>query len=178
MAKKFQDKLYVKEELSLTEKQLDRIVKKMKERHPLENWFFVRKALNGEETTYFNRQFVRWIKEVYLNKSNDYLTLEIQFFEKEIKLICEEQNIIYEPMKYIDMSVKDLANYFKRNSDSIRTAIWKMPTELKDNCKYINDNTLYIKAEGVKWIHQNFYRKSYLEYLEKTKLLLEGVKVD
>lgn len=178
MAKKFQDKLYVKEELSLTDKQLDRIVKKMKERHPLENWFFVRKALNGEETTYFNRQFIRWIKEVYLNKSKDYLTLEILFFEKEIKLICDEQNIDYEPLKYSDMSIKELCNYFKRNSDSIRTAIWKLPTELKEECKYIENNILYIKAEGVKWIHKNFYRKSYLEYLEKTKLFLEGVRVD
>lgn len=178
MAKKFQDKLYVKKELSITEKQLDRAIKKMKERHPLEDWFFVRKALNGEERTYFHIQFIKWLKDVYLNKSADYLSLEILFFENEIEQLCNELNIIYKPIEYKDMSIKELSIYFHRNLESIRTAIYRMPDELKLSCKYIKDDNLYIKSEGVKWIHKNFYRKSYLEYLEKTKLSLEENKVD
>ena len=177
MAKKYRDKDYVKEELNLTDKQLTRAEKKAKERHIFENWIFVRNALNGQTTIYYHQQFIRWIKEVYLVYDKYYLDLEIAFFEKLITELVNELNVGYKPLEYKDMSVKDMMRYFEKDYASIRLAIYKMHQEYNSNLKYYENERLMIKAEGIKWLNEKYYRKSYLEYLEKTKLALEGTKI-
>lgn len=177
MAKKYQDKEYVKEVLNLTEKQLSRAEKKAKERHILEDWIFVRNAPNGQTTVYYHQQFIRWIKEVYLVHDKYYLDLEITFFENLIKEITREFNIEYKPLEYKDMNVKEMMRYFDKDYDSIRLAIYKMHHQYNSNLKYYNNERLIIKADAIKWLNEKYYRKSYLEYLERTKLKLEGTKI-
>ncbi len=177
MAKKYQDKEYVKKILNLNEKQLSRAEKKAKERHILEDWIFVRNAPNGQTTIYYHQQFIRWIKEVYLVHDKYYLDLEITFFENLIKEITNESNIEYKPPEYKDMSVKEMMWYFDKDYGSIRLAIYKMHHEYNSNLKYYDNERLLIKAEGIKWLNEKYYRISYLKFLEKTKLNLEGNKV-
>ncbi len=177
MAKKYQDKDYVKEELNLTDKQLIRAEKKARERHIFEDWIYVRNASNGQTSIYYHKQFIRWIKEVYLVHDRYYLDLEIEFFEKLIIELVNEFHLEYKPLEYRDMSVKDMMWYFKKDYASIRLAIYKMHHEYNSNLKYYENERLMIKAEGIKWLNEKYYRKSYLKYLEKTKLALEGTKI-
>lgn len=42
--------------------------------------------------------------------------------------------------------------------------------------KYIKDGKVYVKAEGVKWLNEKYFRKSYLKELENYKLALQRAK--
>lgn len=178
MAKKYQDKSYVERELNLTSKQLDRAEKRMIESHPLENWIYVRNASNGETTIYYDRQFIKWIKDVYLVHDKYYLDLEISFYENLIREIVEEKNIEYPTIEYKDMDAKEMMDYFGRDYKNIKVAIYKMHNNFDSNLKYYKDGSLVIKAEGIKWINEKYYRTAYLKYLERIKLSLEGKKND
>ena len=120
MAKRYQDKEYAKQLLNITEKQLYRAERKAKERHPLEDWIFVRHPLNGETIVYYHQQFIKWIKEVYLVCDKYYLDLEILFFENLISEIVNEFNLEYKPLEYKDMSVKEMMQYFDKDYGSIQ----------------------------------------------------------
>lgn len=177
MAKKYQDKCDVEKELNLTTKQLDKAERRMLEKHPLEDWIYVRNASNGETTIYYDRQFIKWIKEVYLIRNKYYLDLEIDFYERLIKEIVSEKNIDYHPIEYKDMDAKEMMDYFEKDYKNIKVAIHKMHNTFNSNLKYYKDGSLIIKAEGIKWINEKYYRISYLKYLEKLKLSLEGNKI-
>lgn len=178
MSKKYQRKYNVGIELNMSNRQLDRAEKKILERHPLENWIYIRNAQNGQTTVYYDIQFINWIKEVYLIHDKYYLDLEISFYEKLIHEIVKDNDIEYNSIEYHDMNIKELMKYFNKDYKSIQLAISKMSKEYKPNLKSYLNNNIIIKAEGVKWINEKYYRKSYLEYLERTKLSLEGNKVD
>lgn len=72
------------------------------------------------------------------------------------------------------MSVQGLMSYFNKDYQNIRVAIHRMNKNYKSNLKYYMNDDLIIKAEGVKWINEKYYRKSYLKYLESQKQLLDG----
>ena len=173
MNKKFQDRWYVERDLHLTHKQLDRAIQKMKKRHPKENWIYVWRPANNQVTEYCSLEFVEWLKEVYLVKNIYYIDLEIAFYEKLINQIETEINIPHKEIEYKDMSKKELQYYFNRDSKSVGTAIATMCSRYNKDMKYISDDTIMIKAEGVKWLNEKYYRKSYLEYLEDYKHHLE-----
>lgn len=173
MSKKFQDRWYVEKELNLTTKQLDRIIQKMQQRHPAENWIYVREPNNNQRTEYCSLEFVEWIKEVYLRKDKYYLDLEIDFYEKLIRKLEDALNISHNEIDYSDMSKKEMMEFFNKNLKSIDMAISKMGERYKKNLKYVEDGIIFIKAEGVKYINEKYYRKSYLKYLEDLKRKLE-----
>lgn len=177
MNTKYQDRQYVGKQLLLSLQQLKRAERKVKARHPLENWIYVRKAINGQSTIYYSIEFVEWLKDVYLGDGY-YLDLEISFYEKQINRLAKEQNIFYTPITYSDMSVKRLSEYFDKSVESIRVAIYKMNKEYRPNLKYNKNGIIFIKAEGVKWLNEKYYRKSYLQYLERLKLSMQGSKVE
>lgn len=172
MAKKYQDKYYVLKELSITENQLERAVRVVKKRHPLEtNWIIVRRASNGQSTIYYCTEFIDWLKEVYFFNEGYYLDLEIKFYKKLIDSLNPK---FEEELQYKDMSVQGLMSYFNKDYQNIRVAIHRMNKNYKSNLKYYMNDDLIIKAEGVKWINEKYYRKSYLKYLENQKQLLDG----
>lgn len=173
MNKKFQDRWYVEKDLHLTHKQLDRAIQKMKERHPKENWIYIRRPANNQITEYCSLEFVAWLKEVYLVKNKFYLDLEIAFYEKIIKEIETELNIPHKEIIYRDMNKKELMDFFKKNSSNIEIAISKMCNRYNKDLKYISNDTIMIKADGVKYLNEKYYRKDYLTYLEDYKHELE-----
>lgn len=174
MAKKYQDKYYVLNELSITENQLERAIRVVKKRHPLEtSWIVVRKPSNGQITIYYCTEFIDWLKEVYFVEGY-YLDLEIKFYKKLINTLNPNSE---DKLQYKDMSVQGLMSYFKKDYQNIRVAIHRMNKNYKSNLKYYMDGELLIKAEGVKWINEKYYRKAYLKYLENKKQLLDGSNI-
>jgi len=173
MSKNFQDRWYVEKELNLTSRQLDRAIEKMQKRHPKENWIYVREPNNNQRTEYCSLEFVEWLKEVYLVKDKYYLDLEIAFYEKLIKRLEDALNISHNEIKYGDMTKKEMMEFFNKNLKSIDMAISKMCERYSKDMKYIEDGIIFVKAEGVKYINEKYYRESYLNYLEKLKRNLE-----
>ena len=174
MNNKFQDRWYVEKELNLTSKQLDRIIQKMRQRHPAENWIYVREPNNNQRTEYCSLEFVEWIKEVYLRKDKYYLDLEIAFYEKLIKNFEDALNISHNEINYSDMSKHEMAEFFDKDLNSIDVAISKMCKRYNKELKYVEDGIIFIKAEGVKYLNEKYYRKGYLKYLEDLKRKLSN----
>lgn len=171
MAKKYQNKEYVLNKFSITELQLNRIIRTVKRRHPLElDWIVSRQGLNGQKTIYYCLELIDWISEVYL-ANGYYLDLEIKFYERLIHNIKNDSDDL---ILYKDMSIDEAMDYFNKDADGIRFAVRKMSIEYKDNLKYYMNDTLMIKAEGIKWLNEKYYRKSYLKFLERLKLRLDG----
>ena len=158
---------------NLSEEQLKRIIKKMIKRHPYEKWVRKKFAQNGQVITLLATEFVLWLEKVYFNKSKYYLDLEIDFFEFRIRDLEKELNITPRKEHYQDMNITELMNYFDKSRNSIDVAVHKMVKELGSDIKYKQNNVVIIKASGVKWLNEKYYRKSYLKNLEIYKLMLE-----
>ncbi len=52
-----------------------------------------------------------------------------------------------------------------------------MNKRYRDDLKYYIDGKLYVKEEGVKWLNEKYYRKSYLKCLEYKKQNLDGYEI-
>lgn len=174
MNKKFQDRWYVEKELNLTSKRLDRAIKKMQKRHPAENWIYIRKPDNNQRTEYLSLEFVEWLKEVYLINHKYYLDLEIAFYEKLIRRLEDALNISHNEIEYDDMSKKEMMEFFNKDMKSIDMTISKMCKHYSKDMKYIEDGIIFIKAKGIKYINEKYYRKGYLKYLEDLKRRLDN----
>ena len=88
MSEKLIDRTQVQEMFPLTAKQFGRIMRNIERRHPLESWI-KRIKENNKEKVYIQQECVEWLKEVYLNKEEHYLTLEI-----ELPSIDEQKRIV------------------------------------------------------------------------------------
>lgn len=64
-------------------------------------WINERLAPNGRWITQIDVECVKWLEEVYFNKSKYYLDLEIEFYEKRIKEIEEKLGV--EPKNFYIM---------------------------------------------------------------------------
>ena len=108
---------------------------------------------------------------VYFQSLRD--NLEIAFYEKLVNKLELALNIPHNEIKYDDMSKKAMMEFFNKDLKSIDMAISKMCHRYNKDMKYIEDGIIFIKAEGVKYINEKYYRKSYLKYLEDLKRKLE-----
>lgn len=178
MEHKYQDQWTVQKQLFITEEQLDRAIKVMEKRHPLENWIYVRDAQNGQKNLYLSLEFVKWLKDVYFNKDASQLDLEINFYKNAIRELESYLHLQTFKIDYCDLTIKDMMKYFNKSRNSIDVAIYKMNHALDKNLKYIKDDVTFIKAEGIKWIHENLFRRNYLKILEDYKINLEKHEVN
>ena len=62
---------------------------------------------------------------------------------------------------------------FNKSKTAVKTAISRMTKRTGINYKYILDGEIIIKAAGVKWLYEKYFRLAYLEYLENYKLDLD-----
>lgn len=145
----------------------------MVKRHILEDWFFVRSANNNQKTMYISNEGLDWLKEVYFKKDSYYLDLDIAFFENIIKNQEQKLDIDHKIKKYQDMSITDLMYQFHKSRMAIDTAVSRMTKRTGINYKYIIDDEVIIKEEGVKWLYEKYFRLAYLEELENYKLELD-----
>ena len=155
--------------LGVSEKQMDKAIKVMEKYHYFENW--IRYRLGPTNLiVLFNLEFVNWLKEVYLNKDGFFLDREIHFLNARIKDLENELDISHYEKIYPCLNVKELQEYFGKSNSSILKAIERMNKKI--DCKCYKYGKLYITPTGVKWLDQNYYRKSYLKELLKYKKLL------
>lgn len=157
--------------LNVSKKQMDKAIKVMEKYHYFENW--IRHRLGPTNLiVLFNLEFIDWLKEVYFNKNGFFLDREIHFLNARIKDLENELGISHYEKVYPSLNVKGLQEYFSKSNSSILKAIERMNKKL--DCKCYKDGNLYITPTGVKWLDQNYYRKSYLkELLEYKKTLNE-----
>lgn len=178
MKYKYQDRWTVQKQLSVTEKQLDRAITIMEKRHPLENWLYIREAQNGQKNLYLSLEFVKWLTDVYFNKSASQLDLEIIFYRDAIKQLKDYLHITIPEIEYRDLTLKEMMIFFNKSRNSIDVAVFKMCQALGKDLKYDRDNIVVVKAEGIKWIHENLFRRNYLKFLEEYKIRLEKQEVN
>lgn len=163
----------IQRKLGYDNEKFKRLLRIIKKRHPEETWIYKRLSQNGRWITMINVECVKWLEEVYFNKSKYYLDLEIEFYEKRIKEIEEKLGVEPKKFLYNDMSISELMNYFKKSRNSVDIAIYKMIKILGEDVRYKKDNKIIIKDYGVKWLNEKYYRKAYLKELEKYKIMLE-----
>ena len=157
--------------LGVSEKQMDKAIKVMEKYHYFENWIKYRLGPTNL-IVLFSLEFVDWLKEVYFNKNGFFLDREIHFLNARIKDLEKELDISHYEKVYPCLNVKELKEYFSKSNSSILKAIERMNKRI--DCKCYKDGKLYITPTGVKWLDQNYYRKSYFkELLEYKKLLNE-----
>ncbi len=157
--------------LGVSKKQMDKAIKVMEKYHYFENWIKYRLGPTNL-IVLFNLEFVDWLKEVYFNKDGFFLDREIHFLNARIRDLENELGISHYEKIYSYLNVKELKEYFGKSNSSILKAIERINKKI--DCKCYKDGKLYITPTGVKWLDQNYYRKSYLkELLEYKKLLNE-----
>lgn len=173
MNNKFQDRWYVEKELNMTPKRLNRAIKTMWKRHPAENWIYIRKSNNNQRTEYLSLEFVEWLKEVYLANDKYYLDLEISSYERLVNKLEYELDIPHNQIQYNYISKKEMMEFFDKDLKSIDMAISKMRERYNKDLKYVEDEIIFIKADGIKYINEKYYCKGYLKYLEDLKRKLD-----
>lgn len=169
------DRKQVQEMFSLTTKQFSRVMRNIERRHPLESWI-KRIKENNKEKVYIKQECVEWLKEVYFNKEEHYLTLEIEFYKKRIFVLEHELGIISQPKKYRNTLLRFLDLEFNKSRNVIQVAIHRMQKEFSYPIKYEKAGMIFVKAEGVKWLHENYFRRDYLKELEEYKWMLQNQK--
>ena len=155
--------------LGVSKKQMDKAIKVMEKYHYFENWIKYRLGPTNL-IVLFNLEFVNWLKEVYFYKDGFFLDREIHFLNARIKDLENELDISHYERVYPCLNVKELQEYFGKSKSSILKAIERMNKKI--DCKCYKYGKLYITPTGVKWLDQNYYRKSYLKELLKYKKLL------
>lgn len=175
MSNELIDRKQVQEMFSLTTKQFGRIMRNIERRHPLESWI-KRIKENNKEKLYIKQECVEWLKEVYFNKEEHCLTLEIEFYKKRIFALEQELGIITQPKKYRNTLLRFLDIEFNKSRNVIQVAVHRMQKEFHYPIKYEVSGMIFVKAEGVKWLHENYFRRDYLKELEEYKWMLQNQK--
>ena len=175
MSNELIDRKQVQEMFSLTTKQFGRIIRNIERRHSLESWI-KRIKENNKEKIYIKQECVEWLKEVYFNKEEHYLTLEIEFYKKRIFALEQELGIITQTKKYRNTLLRFLDIEFNKSRNVIQVAVHRMQKEFHYPIKYEVSGMIFVKAEGVKWLHENYFRRDYLKELEEYKWMLQNQK--
>ena len=129
-----------------------------------------------KEKVYIKQECVEWLKEVYFNKEEHYLTLEIEFYKKRIFALEQELGIIPQPKKYQNTLLRFLDLEFNKSRNVIQVAVHRMQKEFPYPIKFESAGMIFVKAEGVKWLHENYFRRDYLKELEEYKWMLQNQK--
>jgi len=96
----------VQEMFSLTTKQFGRVMKNIKRRHEHDYCLWIKIDKDRKTKMYVNQECVDWLKEVYFNKEEHYLTSEIRFYKKKIFDLENELGINHKRNKYNGISKK------------------------------------------------------------------------
>ena len=175
MSEKLIDRKQVQKMFSLTTKQFSRVMRNIERRHPLESWI-KRIKEDNKEKVYIKQECVEWLKEVYFNKEEYYLTLEIEFYKKRIFALEQELRIIPQTRKYRNTLLRFLDLEFNKSRNVIQVAVHRMQKEFPYPIKYEKAGMVFVKAEGVKWLHENYFRRDKLKELEEYKWMLQNQK--
>lgn len=145
---------------------------KLERRHPLEFWI-KRIKENNKEKVYIKQECVEWLKEVYFNKEEHYLTSEIRFYKKKIFDLENELGIDHKRNKYESFSLRFLPYLFGKSVSAIHVALHRMKKVFPYPITFEDDGVICVKEEGVRWLYENYFKRYYLKELEEYKWELE-----
>ena len=106
-------------------------------------------------------------------KIYDYNSLEQN---KRIFALEQELGIIPQPKKYRNTLLRFLDLEFNKSRNVIQVAVHRMQKEFSCLIKFESAGMIFVKAEGVKWLHENYFRRDYLKEIEEYKWLLQNQK--
>lgn len=140
------DRKFIQEMFSLTTKQFGRVMRNIERRHPLEFWI-KRIKENNKEKVYIKQECVEWLKEVYFNKEEHYLTLEIKFYQKRIFALEQELGIDHRRNKYVSTSLRFLPYKFDKSVSAIHVALHRMRKFFPYPITFEENDVICVKEE-------------------------------
>ena len=100
------DRKEVQEFFSLTTKEFGRVMRNIKRRHEHDYYSWIKKDKDKKTKMYVKQECVDWLKEVYFNKEEHYLTSEIRLYKKKIFDLENELGIDHKRKKYQSFLIK------------------------------------------------------------------------
>lgn len=129
------------------------------------DWLFKMRNWDGTRIPYLSAECMEWIDSVYFRMEGNYLDAEIAFSILKIRNYLSDEQL-NEYLNYHEMKVKDLEKYFNTHKANIYKAIKKLPKE----CITKENGILHITAEGVRYLEQYIFKKTYWKRLEELRL--------
>lgn len=166
----------VQEMFSLTTKQFGRVLRNIKRRHKYDYCFWIKRDKDKQTKMFVNQECVDWLKEVYFNKEEHYLTSEIRFYKKKIFDLENELGIEHKRNKYKSFALRFLPYWFGKSISSIHVALHRMKKVFPYPITFEDDSVICVKKEGVRWLYENYFKRDYLKELEEYKRQLENRK--
>ncbi len=163
----------VQEMFLLTTKQFGRVLRNIKRRHKYDYCLWIKRDKDKKTKMYINQECVDWLKEVYFNKDEHYLTAEIRFYKKKIFDLENEIGIDHKRNKYKAFSLRFLPYFFGKSVSAIHVALHRMKKVFPYSITFEDEGVICVKEEGVKWLYENYFKRDYLKELEEYKRELE-----
>ena len=176
MCEELIDRKQVQEMFSLTTKQFGRVMRNIKRRHKHDYFLWVKRDKNKKTKLYINQECIEWLKEVYFNKEEHYLTSEIRFYKKKIFELENELEIDHKRNKFESFSLRFLPCLFGKSVSAIHVALYRMKQVFPYPITFENEGVICVKEEGVRWLYENYFKRDYLKELEEYKWKLETRK--
>lgn len=173
MSDKWIERKQVQEMFSLTTKQFGRVMRNIKRRHKYDYYLWIKRGKDKKTKMYVNQECVDWLKEVYFNKEEHYLTSEIRFYKKKILDLENELGIDHKRNKYASHSLRFLPYKFSKSVSTIHVALHRMKKVFPNSITFEDDGVIFVKEEGVRWLYENYFKRDYLKELEEYKWQLE-----
>lgn len=163
----------VQDMFSLTTKQFGRVLRNIERRHKCDYCLWIKRDKEKKTKMYVNQECVDWLKEVYFNKEEHYLTSEIKFYKKKIYDLENELGIDHKRNKYVSHSLRFLPYFFGKSVSAIHVALHRMKKVFPYSITFEDDGIICVKQEGVRWLYENYFKRDYLKELEEYKWELE-----
>lgn len=176
MIEEWIDRKDVQEIFSLTTKQFGRVLRNIKRRHKYDYCLWTKKDADNKSKMYINKECVEWLRKVYFNKEVHYLTSEIEFYKEKIFDLENKLGIDHKRNKYVSTSLRFLPYKFGKSISVIHVALHRMRKIFPYSITFEDDEVIYVKEEGVKWLYENYFKRDYLKELEEYKMKLETRK--
>lgn len=173
MSEEWMERKEVQKMFLLTTKQFGRVMRNIKRRHEYDYYLWIKRDKDKKTKMYVNQECVEWLKEVYFNKEEHYLTSEIRFYKKKIFDLENELGIDHKRKKYQSFSLRFLPYLFGKNISAIHVALHRMKKAFPYPITFEDDGVICVKEEGVRWLKENYFKRDYLKELEEYKWELE-----
>ena len=145
-------------------------IKVMLKKHPTCRW--QGKSRRTKRSYVLNEAYL-WLMFVHFQKDKPVIDADIEFFENRIK---EYERVLKVPEDRNwwnkNMTMKQMEQYFERDSRTIRRGIKKMCDTGYEKYKYYENNKVVISSEGIEWLCKNALKHKYSELLENYKMEL------
>ena len=163
----------IQEMFLLSRKQFGRVVRNIKRRHKYDYYLWIKRDKDKKTKMYVNQECVDWLKEVYFNKEEHYLTSEIRFYKKKIFDLENKLGIDHKIKKYQSFSLRFLPYLFGKSVSAIHVALHRMKKVFPYPIIFEDNGVICVKEEGIKWLYENYFKRDYLKELEEYKWELE-----